>query len=125
MEAEAETFASFQGARPYAIWDGAVARAVHGEQLTVAAVDLEPNVHVPEHRHVNEQVGFVTRGAVTMTVGGESRELGVGETYVIPSDIPHAAVAGPEGATVADVFAPPREDWEALERLEPRAGAWP
>ena len=122
---EIQTFASFQGVRPYAIWEGAVARAVRGERLTVAAVDLAPNVHVPEHRHPNEQVGFVTRGSVTMTIGGESRELGVGETYVIAGDIPHAAVAGPQGATVIDVFTPPREDWEGLERLEPSAGAWP
>jgi hypothetical protein len=26
---------------------------------------------------------------------------------------------------VVDVFDPPREDWEQLERLEPSAGAWP
>ena len=122
---EIETFESFQGVRPYAIWEGAVARAVHGQQITLAAVDLDPNVHVPEHRHPNEQVGFVTKGRVTMTIGGESRDLGVGETYVIPGDIPHAAVAGPEGATVIDVFTPIRQDWEALERLEPSAGSWP
>jgi quercetin dioxygenase-like cupin family protein len=77
----------------------------------MAVVDLEPNVAVPEHRHVNEQLGFVGRGSVTMTIGGESRELGVGDTYVIPTDVPHAAVAGAEGATVVDVFSPPREDW--------------
>jgi quercetin dioxygenase-like cupin family protein len=118
-------FDSLHALRPYAIWDGAVARAVHGEQLTMAVVELQPEVAVPEHRHVNEQLGFVTRGSITMTIGGESRELGVGETYVIATDVPHAAVAGPEGATVVDVFSPPRSDWEGLERLEPSRAAWP
>jgi quercetin dioxygenase-like cupin family protein len=122
---EQGSFDSFNALRPYAIWEGAVARAVHGEQLTMAVVDLQPNVAVPEHRHVNEQLGFVARGSITMTVGGESRELGVGETYVIATDVPHAALAGAEGATVVDVFSPPREDWEGLERLEPSRGAWP
>jgi quercetin dioxygenase-like cupin family protein len=111
--------------RPYAIWEGAVARALHGEELTVAVIDLAPNVAVPEHRHVNEQLGFVAEGSITMTVGGESRELHRGGTYVIASDLPHAALAGPEGATVVDVFSPPREDWEARQRLHPSPGAWP
>jgi quercetin dioxygenase-like cupin family protein len=119
------TFDQLQALRPYAIWDGVVARALHGEKLTVAVIDLEPNVAVPEHRHLNEQLGFVAEGSITMTVGGDSRELHRGDTYVIASDLPHAALAGPEGATVIDVFSPPRADWEALERPEPSPGAWP
>ena len=122
---ESGTFDRFHGLRPYVIWEGALARAVHGERLTMAVVELEPNVAVPEHRHLNEQLGFVSRGSITMTVGGESRELRVGETYVIPTDVSHAALAGPDGATVVDIFSPPRDDWEGLERLEPSRGAWP
>ena len=119
------TFDRIHELRPYAIWEGTIARAVHGEQITMAVVELDPNVAVPEHRHVNEQLGFVARGSITMTVGGEARELGVGETYVIATDVPHAAVAGAEGATVVDVFSPPRQDWEGLERLEPSRAVWP
>jgi quercetin dioxygenase-like cupin family protein len=116
---------SVDAVRPYRIWDGAVARAVSGERITLAVVDLEPNLVVPEHQHPNEQVGMVLAGFVTMTVDGESKRLGVGETYVIPGDVPHGAETGPEGATVLDVFTPTREDWEQVERLEPSAGAWP
>jgi len=118
-------FHSVEAVRPYKIWDGAVARAVHGERITFAVVDVAPNRVVPEHRHENEQVGIVLKGVITMTVGGESARLGVGETYVIPGGVPHGAETGPEGATVVDVFNPTREDWEQVERLEPSAGAWP
>jgi quercetin dioxygenase-like cupin family protein len=118
-------FDSLDRIRPYKTWDGVVARSVRGETMTFAVVDVEPNVVVPEHRHANEQVGIVLKGSITMTVAGESRRLVVGETYVIPGDVPHAAETGPEGVTVVDVFDPPREDWERLERLEPSAGAWP
>ena len=111
--------------RPYQIWNGAVARAVQGDRITLAVVDLEPNLVVPEHHHQNEQVGLVLRGFVTMTIGGESRRLGAGDTYVIPPDMPHGAKTGPEGASVIDVFNPTREDWQQVERLEPSAGAWP
>jgi quercetin dioxygenase-like cupin family protein len=119
------TYDSLSTVRPYRIWDGAVARAVRGERITFAVVDLEPNLVVPAHQHPNEQVGIVLRGFVTMTIAGHSRRLGAGDTYVIPGDVRHGAETGPEGASVIDVFNPTRDDWEQVERLEPSAGAWP
>jgi len=121
----AETFDSVDRVRPYQIWTGAVARAVHGERITFAVVDVDPDQDVPEHRHPNEQLGIVLKGSITMVVAGESRRLVAGDTYVIAGDVPHSASTGPEGATVIDVFTPVREDWESAERLQPSAGAWP
>jgi quercetin dioxygenase-like cupin family protein len=120
-----DTYESFSSLRPYQIWDGAVARAIHGDRITVATIELEPNREVPEHSHDNEQLGFVLQGEITMVVGGESRTLHTGETYTIPSGVPHSATTGPEGATVVDVFAPVRADWEQAPRLEPSPPRWP
>ena len=111
--------------RPYAIWDGATARVVNGDRMTLASVDLGPNVAVPEHHHENEQLGFVIRGSVRFTIADESRDLVAGDTYAIPSHVPHHVVAGPEGCTVVDVFAPIRADWEKLPRPEPFPPDWP
>jgi len=119
------TFTSFSAERPYKIWTGAVARAVHGDRITMAAVDLDPDLVIPEHRHENEQLGFVLTGKVTMVIAGEARELGAGEAYAISSNVPHSARTGAEGATVLDVFAPVRSDWGKAERLEPSKGGWP
>ena len=119
------SFDALDTVKPYKIWEGAVARAVKGDRITLAVVDMEPGVGVPIHQHANEQVGFVLRGTMTMTIGDDTRELHAGETYVIPGDTPHGGAAGPEGASVVDVFNPPRADWEEMERLEPSAGAWP
>ena len=119
------TFAGVDQVRPYKIWDGAVARAVNGDHITLAVVDLDAGVAVPEHHHSNEQLGIVLKGTITMVIAGERKTLAVGETYVIPGDVPHAAEAGPDGATVIDVFTPTRDDWERVERLQPGAGAWP
>jgi quercetin dioxygenase-like cupin family protein len=113
------------GLEPYAIWRGATARAIHGDRLTMAIVDLEADLEVPEHQHDNEQLGFVLKGHVTMVIGGASRRLEVGDTYVIPSNVAHSASTGPDGATVVDVFAPVRADWEQAQRLDPHPGAWP
>lgn len=101
------------------------ARVVNGTRLTLAAVDLEPNAVVAEHHHENEQVGLVLQGSLTFTIGGEKRELRAGDAYTIPSHVPHDAVAGPEGCSVVDVFAPVRADWERLERTEPFPPDWP
>jgi quercetin dioxygenase-like cupin family protein len=119
------TFNSFDLVRPLKIWDGAVARAIQGDRMTMAVVDLQPNVAVPEHRHENEQLGFVLSGEITMTVEGQSQTCRAGDTYTIPGGSPHQAVSGPEGCSVVDVFAPIRSDWEQAERLEPYPGGWP
>jgi quercetin dioxygenase-like cupin family protein len=111
--------------QPIVLADGIRARAVKGERMTMAVVDLAPNAISPEHKHENEQLGFVIRGSMTMRIGDEVLELHAGDTYVIPSHVEHGAAAGPHGATVTDVFAPIRADWDSRERLEPSPGDWP
>src|SRR5215208_1559422 len=96
---------------PQQIWDGVVARAIHGERLTMAVVELEPGRIVPQHQHENEQLGIVLSGSVTFRIGTEVRLLGPGGTWRIPSDTPHDVRVGPEGAVLIDVFAPIRSDW--------------
>jgi quercetin dioxygenase-like cupin family protein len=80
---------------------------------------------VPEHSHENEQLGLVLRGSVRFRVGDETRDVGPGGTWTIPSNVPHEVVAGPDGAEVIDVFAPVRADWAAHELGEPRPPRWP
>jgi quercetin dioxygenase-like cupin family protein len=107
------------------IWDGVDARVFSGERLSFGVVELEPGAVVPEHRHEHEQLGMVLSGRMSFRIGEESRELGPGETWTIPSNAPHEATAGPDGAVVIDVFAPVRGDWASLEAGEPRSPRWP
>ena len=110
---------------PIVLAEGIQARAVKGERMTMALVDLAPNAISPEHKHENEQLGFVVRGSMTMRIGDEVLELHAGDTYTIPSEVEHGAAAGPEGCTVTDVFAPIREDWDRREHLDPAKPDWP
>lgn len=108
------------------VWGTAVqARVISGANASLAVVELEPGALVPEHRHAHEQLGLCLVGSITFTVDGEQRELGPGGTWRIPSDRPHGAVAGPEGAVVVDIFSPIRADWSSLPASAPRAGRWP
>jgi quercetin dioxygenase-like cupin family protein len=101
------------------IWDGVRGRAVAGAHATLAVIELDPNAVVPEHRHPNEQTGLLLRGSLRFTIAGEAEDLRPGAMWVIPGDTPHDVVAGGEGATIAELFSPPREDWAALERDAP------
>lgn len=118
-------FTSLKDIPPSPIWTGILARAVHGRELTVAVVELAPNSVVASHAHANEQLGVVLRGTMRFTIDGESRDLVAGDLYTIPSNAPHDAVTGPEGAVVVDVFAPVREEWRAMEPIAPDQPTWP
>jgi quercetin dioxygenase-like cupin family protein len=110
---------------PQLLADGYLVRAVHGEQLTLGVVEIDARAALPEHEHVSEQFGIVLQGSVDFRVGDETRTLGPGGIWRIPSGVPHAVIGGPSGAVVLDVFSPPREGWQALEALPPRAPRWP
>ena len=108
------------------VWGDTVqARVIVGNNASLAVVDLAPGAIVPEHRHEHEQLGLCVKGSITFTIDGERRELGPGGTWRITSNLPHKAIAGPEGAIVVDIFAPVRADWDALPRSVPRPARWP
>jgi quercetin dioxygenase-like cupin family protein len=110
---------------PKPIWDGIAARIVQGERITLAVVELEPNGLVPEHQHLNEQLGVVVQGSVTFRVDQETKRLGPGGTWRILGDVPHEVRAGARGAVVVEVFSPPRDDWGAVEDDPARSPRWP
>ena len=118
-------FEELPALRPLGIWDGVLARAVHGDRVTLAIVELDPGSVVAQHAHENEQLGMVLEGSVRFRVGEEERELGPGATWRIPANTPHEVHTGSEGAVVVDVFGPRRDDWDARETLEPRPPLWP
>lgn len=68
---------------------------------------------------------MVLHGSVQFRVGEETRELGPGQTWRIPANVPHEVVTGPDGATVIDVFSPVRADWAAADQQPSRPPRWP
>jgi quercetin dioxygenase-like cupin family protein len=107
------------------IWDGVHGRVVHGERITLGVIELDADSVVPEHSHDHEQLGMCLSGSLRFRVGDESRELHAGETWCIPSNVPHDVRVGPEGAVVIDVFVPTRDDWREAERVDSRTPLWP
>jgi quercetin dioxygenase-like cupin family protein len=118
-------FEELQSIPPQLLATGYLARAVHGQHLTLAIVEVAPDAVLPEHQHANEQFGMVIEGSVIFRVGDELQTIRPGGIWRIPPEAPHAVTGGPVGAVVVDVFSPPRDDWEAGERLVARAPQWP
>ena len=88
-------------------------RVISGERSMIAHVYLKKGDDVPRHRHENEQLTYILQGTLRLWFGdNDEREITVraGEVLVIPSNVPHRALALEDTLDV-DVFCPPREDW--------------
>jgi len=90
-------------------------RLITSDRMMIAHVYLKKGDDVPRHSHENEQITYILEGALQFLLGANGeRELTVraGEVLVIPSYLPHSAVALEDTLDV-DVFNPPRQDWLA------------
>ena len=103
---------------PFSPAPGIQIQPVIGESLMTCWIVMEPGAVVAEHSHVNEQLGVVVEGSVTLTAAGETRELVVGDAYFMPTDLAHSAVAGADGVLLVETFVPVREEyakaWRAI-----------
>jgi quercetin dioxygenase-like cupin family protein len=89
---------------------GLYGRFVHGDQITLSFVDIEPGAVLPEHSHPHEQITFIMEGELEMVIGGEKMLLTPGMVHVIPGNVPHSAIAR-SAVKVLDAFSPVREDY--------------
>ncbi|HYO89071.1 MAG TPA: cupin domain-containing protein [Candidatus Limnocylindrales bacterium] len=89
-----------------------VHRRVLGTTASVMLVEffLEREADIPAHAHVQDQVGYVIAGRLSLTVGSETRQVEAGDSYAILGGVAHSALALTD-VTLVEVFAPPREDY--------------
>jgi quercetin dioxygenase-like cupin family protein len=88
-------------------------RLVTGERMMLAHVYLDKGSVVPKHSHENEQLTYILEGALHFWIGEDQKEevtVRAGEVLLIPSNVPHRALALEDTLDV-DVFSPPRQDW--------------
>ncbi|MCL4452994.1 MAG: cupin domain-containing protein [Candidatus Thermoplasmatota archaeon] len=83
---------------------------IYGDRVMVAQLDIKKGSVVPEHSHENEQVTWIMKGTLRLTVDGKDIDVGAGEVLVIPSNTKHSAVALEDTLDI-DIFSPIRSDW--------------
>jgi quercetin dioxygenase-like cupin family protein len=78
--------------------------------MMICEFTFDANVEIPTHAHPHEQVGYIVRGCVRMTIADQEFTLGSGDSYCAPSNVQHGALTL-EPTVIVDTFNPPREDY--------------
>lgn len=94
---------------------------VAGDKAMLAQIFLKKDAVVPEHHHESEQITFILEGALKFELEGREVVVRKGEVLVIPSNVPHRAVALEDTLDI-DVFSPLRMDWINKEDAYLRRG---
>lgn len=104
---------SWNGIQEEKLAEGITRRMFWGQNIMVVQIQLAPNVVVPVHEHVSEQVTMIQDGSLTMSFsdGSESVVLKKGDMIVIPGSKAHGVDVGEDGCVAMDVFSPIREDF--------------
>ena len=89
--------------------DGITTRIFPGDQAMISVVRLEPGAEGKVHHHPEEQWGYMIEGSATRFQGDQQISVKAGDFWRTPANVPHTIKAGPHGAVVFDVFAPPRD----------------
>ena len=86
-------------------WNSELATGTHQE---LNWVKFEPGSTYPLHSHPYEQTSVVIQGRIRLTVGDEVCEVGPGDMWFVPSNVPHGGVIlGDEPVIFIDVYSPP------------------
>ena len=91
--------------------EGMSTRVFNGKDAMISIVRIEPNRAGNVHSHPQEQWGLLLRGSGVRTQGGEEIPVREGDFWRTPGGVEHGFRAGPDGAVIYDVFAPPREEY--------------
>lgn len=91
--------------------EGITRKMVTGEKMMFVLWHFAAGLHVPAHRHANEQFAYMIRGKMEFRLGDERRTVTEpGEILLVPGNVEHEAWF-PEETDVVDIFSPPREDF--------------
>ncbi|HPQ54811.1 MAG TPA: cupin domain-containing protein [Spirochaetota bacterium] len=83
---------------------------VFGEHTLMTEFHLVKGVTLPSHCHPHEQTGYLVSGKLILRVGNEEFSVDPGDSWCVPGNVPHSAVAIEE-STAIEVFSPVREDY--------------
>lgn len=92
--------------------DGITTRIFVGDNAMLSVVRVAPHSTGEVHSHPQEQWGILLEGECVRIQGGEEVAMKAGDFWHTPGDVPHGIRTGDVGATVLDVFSPPRKEYK-------------
>lgn len=96
--------------------EGMSTRIFSGSDAMISVVRIEPGRAGERHSHPQEQWGLCVRGSGIRWQDGEEIEVRAGDFWRTPGGVEHGFTAGPDGALIYDVFAPPRDEYKTAGR---------
>jgi mannose-6-phosphate isomerase-like protein (cupin superfamily) len=94
--------------------DGTTRRKVFfSDRLTMEIVEsqksgLTGNI-TTDHRF-NDIVGYIMTGSAMVTIGKQTKQIGAGGAFVVPSNVPYGVIPASDKTTIIYAYTPPRED---------------
>lgn len=86
----------------------------HTDNLMMVVIDFhdgptdEPD---PPHSHPHEQMSYVVSGELIVHIGDIKEQLGPGDMFTVPPDVPHTVQLLTQDVRLVDSFTPLREDF--------------
>ena len=89
---------------------GVNTQIVSGAEMHLLRAVYEPGATYEMHSHPHEQFSVLLKGRLLLTVGTETREIGPGDCWYAPAEMPHGGERlGDEPAEFLDIYAPANE----------------
>ena len=83
---------------------------VNGNQTLVTEFRMRGGSVLPVHLHQYEQTGYLIKGRLRLTIGGEAFDARPGDSWCILGNVEHGAEVL-EDSVALEVFSPPRPDY--------------
>lgn len=92
--------------------DGVTTRIFFGDNLMLSLAEIAPNTISTIHSHPEEQWGYLLAGECVRIQNGEEVAMKQGDFWHTPPNSPHGVRTGELGATIMDIFSPPRKAYK-------------
>ncbi|MDP5009097.1 MAG: Rid family hydrolase [Glaciimonas sp.] len=83
---------------------------LHGTQSTFVRWEMKKGAIIPEHKHPNEQITWITKGRAEVEVEGKQYIMRAGDMIIIPPNMRHKFTFTEDTIDI-DFFSPRRQDW--------------
>lgn len=81
-----------------------------GDKTLMVEFVLVKGSVLPLHAHPHEQTGYLVKGHMRITIGGEEFDTRPGDSWTVPSNVRHGARIL-EDSVAVEVFSPTRKEY--------------
>ena len=87
----------------------------YGEKTLMTEFLLRKDSTLPRHTHPHEQIGYLVKGHIRLSIGMEKFDAQAGDSWCITGGVEHGAEII-EDSVAIEVFSPVREDYLPKEK---------